>query len=420
MKYPQRTSYDVAVRNIDKFVFDNVLKQGIPTTQKNPNFLRVYNGGKAIVYEIEVGSKRYALKCWVEDLGNLKFRYKEIDAYLRSCKLPYFVDFAYAEQGILVNGEKFPIVRMEWIGGTNLKNFISRSLDNPARIRELSKQFLIMAQNLHEKDISHGDLQHNNIMINKKGEICLIDYDSLFVPKLSNEKDNVKGLPGYQHPKRNTLTRISPKADYFSELVIYLSLLVLSEDPSYWDGVEGEDDRLLFSKDDFLCPKESKIFTRIRVLSPEIEYLVMELEKSCKETNINNLQPIENITRAYKGETKEWILLSKKSGSIDRRSSPYNHSSKKIDWDVFETVNEVHSEESTNSDLWEAAFGADIWRKLDDITHPLKDIKEQVSQSPNTQVSEQNSFWDKFETLWDKVTSSITSVLSIFSNFFKK
>jgi len=67
MKYPQRTSYNVAVRNIDKFVFDSILKQGIPATQKDPNFLRVYNGGKAIVYEIEVGSKRYALKCWVED-----------------------------------------------------------------------------------------------------------------------------------------------------------------------------------------------------------------------------------------------------------------------------------------------------------------------------------------------------------------
>ncbi|KPQ31846.1 MAG: Protein kinase domain [Phormidesmis priestleyi Ana] len=419
MKYPQRTSYNVAVRNIDKFVFDSILKQGIPATQKDPNFLRVYNGGKAIVYEIEVGSKRYALKCWVEDLGSLKFRYKEIDAYLRSCKLPYFVDFAYIEQGILVSGEKFPIVRMEWISGINLKDFISRSLNNPARIHELSKQFLVMTQHLHEKDISHGDLQHNNIMIDKKGEICLIDYDSLFVPKLSKEKDNIKGLPGYQHPKRNTLRKLSSKADYFSELVIYLSLLVLSEDPSYWDDIKDEDDRLLFSKDDFLCPKKSKVFKEIRVLSPEIEYLVMELEKSCKETNINNLQPIEKITKAYKGETKEWTLPSKKSDGINHQSS-YNHSSKRIDWDVFKTADKVHSEENTNSDLWEAAFSEDIWKKLDNVTHSSKDIKEQISQSPGTQASEQNSFWDKFETLWDKVTSSITSLLNIFSNIFKK
>lgn len=84
MKYPLRSEYDTAVRYLDKFVLDSVLKVGKPVKQaQNPNLLRSHNGGKAIVYEIQTNTKKYALKCWVEDLGAQKIRYKETDDYLQ-------------------------------------------------------------------------------------------------------------------------------------------------------------------------------------------------------------------------------------------------------------------------------------------------------------------------------------------------
>ncbi len=50
MKYPLRGEYETAVRNIDKFVFDNILKHGKPVMQaNNSHLLRSYNGGKAIL-----------------------------------------------------------------------------------------------------------------------------------------------------------------------------------------------------------------------------------------------------------------------------------------------------------------------------------------------------------------------------------
>ncbi len=88
MKYPLRNDYDIAVRNPDKFLLDSVLKTGKPVMQtKHPNLLRSSNGGKAIVYEIQTKSHKYGLKCWVEDLGDLKVRYKEIEKYLQKIKL---------------------------------------------------------------------------------------------------------------------------------------------------------------------------------------------------------------------------------------------------------------------------------------------------------------------------------------------
>lgn len=41
MKYPLRGEYDTAVRNLDKFVLDSVLKVGTPVKQtRNLNLLR--------------------------------------------------------------------------------------------------------------------------------------------------------------------------------------------------------------------------------------------------------------------------------------------------------------------------------------------------------------------------------------------
>jgi len=301
MKYPLRTDYETVVKYPDRFIYDGILQQGKPVKQKqNQNFLLSHNGGKAVVYEIQTNPKKYALKCWIEDLGDLKIRYKAIDAYLKTVQLPYFVDFAYQEQGILVNGQRFPIIRMEWVDGISFKDFISNNINNPTSIRNFAEKFLEMVKILHQNNISHGDLQHGNIIVRKNGDLCLIDYDSLYVPQLSNETDNINGLPGYQHPNRNKLSKLSPKADYFSEMVIYLSLLVLSENPNYWQQIQQEE-RLLFSEKDLIKPNSSKIFKELKNLSPEIVYFTQELEKFCQQSNIENLQPLENLVNNYTG-----------------------------------------------------------------------------------------------------------------------
>ena len=76
-----------------------------------------------------------------------------------------------------------------------------------------------MAKELHAAGVSHGDLQHGNIMVNADGSLILVDYDSMYVPSLEGYADEIKGLVGYQHPARWENCKCSPKADYFSEKV---------------------------------------------------------------------------------------------------------------------------------------------------------------------------------------------------------
>ncbi len=446
MKYPLRGDYEIAVKYLDKFVLDPVLKKGKAVTQvQNPHFLFSLSGGKAIVYQIQTNSKKYALKCWVEDLGDLKNRYQAIDNYLTTVKLPYFVDFAYDEKGIIVSGQKYPIVRMEWVEGVSFKEFITNNIKNPVYIRDFADKFLEMMTILHEKDISHGDLQHGNIKVRSNGDICLIDYDSLYVPQLSNEKDVIKGLPGYQHPHRKNLDKLSPKSDYFSELIIYLSLLVIAENPHYWQKIEQEE-RLIFSEKDLLNPSSSSTFKELKKLSPEIVYFTEQLEKCCQTSNIEYLQPLEMLVNGYKGKKKTFVFPINTNPNLTPPPPP----TIKIDTNspafaIFET--DTSKPPITNptpqvSDPWIKidnnlkAKKDDSWSKLgekpsnpfDDkfsqktpVSIPEKDLFDKIKPSepdqPQPVVTDKN-LWDKFENIWKKLSNSVSSIWNRIINWF--
>lgn len=445
MKYPLRSEYDTAVKYLDKFIYDSVLRKGMPIKQKqNPNFLLSHNGGKAIVYEIQTNPKKYALKCWIEDLGDLKIRYKAIDDYLKTVQISYFVDFAYQEQGILVNGHKFPIIRMEWVEGISFKKFISNNINNPASIRNFAEKFLEMVIILHQNNISHGDLQHGNIMVRKNGELCLIDYDSLYVPQLSNATDNIKGLPGYQHPNRHKLNKLSPKADYFSELVIYLSLLVLSENPNFWQHIQPEE-RLLFSEKDLLKPQSSKRFQELKNLSPEIVYFTQELENFCQESNPENLQPLENLVSNYTGKQTSWDFVPPPNPPIITPPVPVVNNP--TNWDFtpsnstptsypppssqgwtfspkgVQDPSQTSPKNTTSSDPWIKfeTNSSSAWDKFDKSKTPHPTDWDKLTQPPQKEqpvtIPEEN-IWDKFDNIWKKFTTSVSSIWNKVLNWF--
>lgn len=297
--YPSTFDYDIAVNHLDKFVLDHMFRGGIPRRTKRGQ-LELYSGGYSRVFPVIVSNTIYALRCWIADVGNAAYRYQEIENYLKTNPLPYFVEFAYVEGGILVKGKKYPIIRMEWVNGATLKDFIVQNKANPNLLLDIADKFQKMVKDLHDKNISHGDLQDGNFIIQNNGnsiDIKLIDYDSLFVPNLHKMSDQIVGLPAYQHPKRiATPGMASQKVDYFSELVIYLSLKSLAKRPDLWVKYNIQKaDGLLFSPTDFKDPSKSNIFRELKNLSPEIRYLSSTLQDFCNQTSIENLLPLEEV-----------------------------------------------------------------------------------------------------------------------------
>ena len=82
----------------------------------------------------------------------------------------------------------------------------------------------------------------------------------------------------------------------FSELVIYLSFLALSEKPDLWKSFEDKTERgLLFSEKDFENPGQSAIFRELANLSPYVQQLASTLKDFCTRTAIDELEPLEAI-----------------------------------------------------------------------------------------------------------------------------
>ena len=297
MLWPTPAEYAQAVGGFpDVSVLDLKFNGGKP--KRDPTgLLLVYSGGFSTVFPMEVAPDTYALRCWTQDIGDAKDRYEKISNALKDVNLPYFVDFEYVPEGILINGKKYPITRMEWAEGETLRDFIKQNLQNARIFSAAADKFREMFETLHRHQISHGDLQDGNILLKRNGpdvSIKLIDYDSLYVPELLGQPSPTPGLPEYQHASRGT--RSNEKVDYFSELVIYLSFLSLSEKPELWDQFKDKTERgLLFSREDFENPDQSDVFQELANLSSDVQELAKTLKDFCAKTSIDQLEPLEEI-----------------------------------------------------------------------------------------------------------------------------
>ncbi|KSA13477.1 protein kinase domain-containing protein [Maribacter dokdonensis] len=280
-----------AIKNLDLFLKIPQLQGAVPRFNKNGNPF-VYVGGFNMVFQLTHNFKKWAFRVWHVPMDENEERYLKISNYLSSKKLSYFAEFIYDKKGILVNGELIDTIRMEWLEGILLKEFIEQHLNNPSVLKKLSKDLLLMFKTLRENEISHGDLQEGNILINKKGALKLVDYDSICIPELEGSQQLVTGLKGYQHPSRFKGGTCSLKADYFSELIIYLSILILAEKPEFWDKYEVRNTQyLLFTETDFENFESSTVYQDIKGISIKIDCLISILIEYLNTTNYYDLKP---------------------------------------------------------------------------------------------------------------------------------
>ncbi len=300
MPYPSLTDYTEAVRDYPEIsILD--LKLLCCRARRGPNSqVESFPGGFSIVFPLSDGLDTFALRCWIRDIEDAQSRYQKISDYLMRVALPYFVDFEYVSEGILVNGIKWPITRMEWAEGDTLRQFIEDNLHDASLLRTTAAEFLKMVETLHAQQIAHGDLQDGNILIKRNGadvEIKLIDYDSLFVPALRGYPDSIVGLAEYQHPRRMVGGgTANERLDYFSELVIYLSLIALAEKPDLWARFGQRSEKgLLFVAEDFKTPTQSQVFRELEMLSPDVKLLTSKLKEFCAKSSIDQLEPLEAL-----------------------------------------------------------------------------------------------------------------------------
>ena len=233
---------------------------------------RIRSGNFAIIFKVRCSKKTYAVRCFMHMPSDLKERYKNISDTLHKEKLNnanVFSDFTFLEEGIVVNGISFPIVKMEWINGLTLGEFINENYNKRASLINLKNEIRNLQSYLYDRQIAHGDLQPGNLIVSKDGlGLKLIDYDGMFVPGLKGKKASELGHSNFQHPERNK-DNFHSYLDWFGFIQLDVSLTFLIENPNLWDLTYSDEEGILFRATDLTKPLESK---KLRTLSKGKRY----------------------------------------------------------------------------------------------------------------------------------------------------
>jgi serine/threonine protein kinase len=296
--FPLATDYVLAARDPDKFILDTTIKQGRARLRNGSSVPWTYIGGFALVFCFEVKGKRYAFRCWVRDSGDSLRIYREVQKHIEQIRSPYFVPFVFSQEGIVAGNKRLPTVRMDWVEGLSLKEYIQSNIGKPMLMAKLRERFVSLCAHLHQHNISHGDLQPENITVNERGgepHLVLVDYDSMVVPSLVGMESRIAGVPGFQHPARGQTQKASLFMDYFSELVIYVCILAFERSPSLWKkfDVENREKELLFTESDFAQPRTSSCLRAVSEIDGELRTLIGYLASFCEAATLDKLFPIE-------------------------------------------------------------------------------------------------------------------------------
>jgi serine/threonine protein kinase len=282
----------------------------------------VYSGSFSSVFKIKTASgRRIAVRVFHpddqvserQDVAALGRRYKALGSYLGSLRSknrlpPELVEFAYVEDGIRVDGESLPIMKLPWVTGRNLDDWVERRLkqNRKGALGALARNWRASIRDLRTVGIAHGDLHHGNIVLEPDGVMRFLDYDSMYAPPLDGLKNSEVGHPNFQHPKYHFPLRSRPfdkNMDNFSALVIYTSLVAVEDNPALWGKYHNDFNLIFEGERDFVNPDTSPVFRELLASrSPEVKGLARVLMRYAKGEPEN----VPSLERAIAAANRPW------------------------------------------------------------------------------------------------------------------
>jgi len=258
--WPTPQDYNETVQNPHICFEDSDLRTG--KVEITPIGLpRAASGTFASVYKVKSPGRAWAVRCFLSNRTDQEERYKHISEFVLFDKLDCTVAFHYLPKGIKVGTTWYPIVKMPWIEGPTLENYLFSIYRDKEKLSALTRDFYNLTVQLENAGIAHGDLQHGNIIVSPDG-LRLVDYDAFFVPKLLGKRNLEYGHPNYQHPLRDDF-HFDVSVDNFSSWLIHLSLTALMHDPALFTEFGGGDDCILFKRADLIEPESSELFMKL-------------------------------------------------------------------------------------------------------------------------------------------------------------
>lgn len=259
MQWPNPQEYNEAIQSPNLCFRDVHLR--VATVQANSIGLpKPATGAFASVYKLSSPQKSWAVRLFHRDVPDQKARYERISKCLEQLKLPFMAEFRFFDEGIKVKGQWYPMLKMDWVDGVTLDEYLRRNASNPEKVRQLANAFRQLIDGMKRHGIAHGDLQHGNIMVTQQG-LQLVDYDGMYVSDMLGMASAELGHKNYQHPYRS-IEHFGDYTDNFSAWLIHFSLMMIAADADLWNW--GRDrECLIFTHADLLKPEESRVFDEL-------------------------------------------------------------------------------------------------------------------------------------------------------------
>jgi hypothetical protein len=292
-EWPTQAKYAEALQDPPSAFHDPELQAGIVDADAL-GLPRPRSGQMASVYKVFAGRKTWAVRCFNFQSDERAERYRAISDFLARSVNRYTVGFAYFPDGIVVDSQSYPILKMEWVEGDLLDAYIAKHLGEPRVLGRLARDWVEMVRDLHALGMAHGDLQHGNVLVTTTGELKLVDYDGMFVPAFAGWRSLEDGHPNYQHPCRDA-RNFGPQLDNFSAWSIYLSLVTVARDRTAWERLGYGVDALALRRADYVRPSVSTAFAGLTAAADADVRKIGEFVRSLLSHEPESLPALERM-----------------------------------------------------------------------------------------------------------------------------
>jgi len=262
-RWPTSTEYAVAVQNPQLTFSDPDLAAG-QLTLTPLGLPASASGQNAVAFHFTTSNGPTAVRCLLSEHEDGRERYLALGHHLATSPIPEMVSARWIDAAIAVGEHRWPVVVMPWVDGVPIHDAAEDRLGEPARLMKLADGFTQLVIRMQAAGVTHGDLQHGNVLVTSTDEIRLVDLDGIWVRGITVGPPGEQGHPSYQHPHRND-SDWGPTTDSFSALTIVLSLCALAVDPSLRRFMTGEN--MLFTRDDFERSRRTGVWSALSAIS---------------------------------------------------------------------------------------------------------------------------------------------------------
>src|ERR1700687_5344751 len=112
--------------------------------------------------------------------------------------------------------EGMPFISMEYVDGEDLASLLLRIGPLPAdKAVETARKLCAGLAAAHDRGIIHRDLKPQNIMMNKRGEVVIMDFGLAAIADQLSGPEARNGTPAYMSPEQLKGTSVTHKSDIY-------------------------------------------------------------------------------------------------------------------------------------------------------------------------------------------------------------